>query len=352
VKQTRGMGRVYLRGETWWIQFSVNGQRHRESSNSPDRADAVRLLKRRLHETQVGKPMGVGHRTTLGDLLAMVVADYEVNGRRSIKRVRIAVNRLKEFFDSDCKTEDLTVDRITAFKAARLEQVSAGCVNYECAILRRAFTLAVEAGKVAVAPKIKMLHFNNARQGFFEREQFEAVLRHLPDYLKSVVQCAYLTGWRTQSELLTRLWKHVDFDNGWLRLEVGETKNDEGREFPMLPELRTILEAQREHVSRLERVLGRVIPHVFVHDDGRPIGPGYRNAWIKACRRAGLPGKLIHDFRRSAVRNLERAGISRSASMKMTGHKTESVFRRYAITDSAVLQEAGEKLSKWHRLGN
>jgi integrase len=56
-------------------------------------------------------------------------------------------------------------------------------------------------------------------------------------------------------------------------------------------------------------------------------------------------GRLFHDFRRTAVRNLERAGVSRSAAMKMTGHKTETVYSRYAIISESDLQEAAAKLT-------
>jgi integrase len=192
-----------------------------------------------------------------------------------------------------------------------------------------------------------MLHVDNARQGFFEPEQYRAVLSHLPDYLKPVATVAYITGWRVQSELLTRQWRHVDFKDGWLRLEPGESKNREGREFPFTSDLRAMLETQRERVSELEKASDRIIPWVFVHDDGTPI-LDFRYAWAKACRSAGVPGRLVHDFRRTAVRNLERAGVSRSAAMKMTGHKTEAVYRRYAIVDSAMLQEAANKLASFH----
>ena len=56
--------------------------------------------------------------------------------------------------------------------------------------------------------------------------------------------------------------------------------------------------------------------------------------------RAGLGGRLPHDLRRTAVRNLGRAGVPRSAAMKMVGHKTESIYRRYSIVDAKVLEEA------------
>jgi integrase len=77
-----------------------------------------------------------------------------------------------------------------------------------------------------------MLHVDSARKGFFGRDQYEAVLRHLPEFLRPVATIAYITGWRTKSELLTRQWRHVDFANGWLRLEPGESKNGQARNFP------------------------------------------------------------------------------------------------------------------------
>jgi integrase len=230
-------------------------------------------------------------------------------------------------------------------------------VNYEVAVLRRGFRLARKARKVAELPEFDMLAVDNARKGFFERDQYEAVVRHLPEFLKPVAMAAYITGWRTQSELLTRQWRHVDFVNGWIRLEPGETKNGEGREFPFTPELRLVLEAQRDRVRELERKTGQIIPWVFVHFASREgrfaagsLIKNFRTAWKNACCAAGIPGRLVHDFRRTAVRNLERAGVPRSAAMKMTGHKTEAVYRRYAIVDGGMLKEAAVKLAALHAI--
>ena len=119
-------------------------------------------------------------------------------------------------------------------------------------------------------------------------------------------------------------------------------KNGEGRNFPLTPDLRAVLEAQRERVLQIQRSNGQIILWVFVHPSGEgraaagsPI-KDVRGAWAKACRDAGVPGRLLHDFRRTAVRNLERAGFARSAVMKMVGHRTEAIYRRYAITDDAI----------------
>ena len=67
---------------------------------------------------------------------------------------------------------------------------------------------------------------------------------------------------------------------------------------------------------------------------------------VTACRAAGYPGRLLHDLRRSAVRNLELDGVPRSAAMAMVGHKTESIYRRYAIVDSGVLRDAATKIDR------
>jgi hypothetical protein len=136
--------------------------------------------------------------------------------------------------------------------------------------------------------------------------------------------------------------------------------------FPLTPDLRAILETQRKLVRGIEQATGQIIPWVFVHDNGTPI-KSFRYAWAKACWAAGfgtkvikvvgrtrrtvyVTGRLVHDFRRTAVRNLERAGIPRSAAMKITGHQTETVYRRYAIVDEGMMLEAGDKLAALHTL--
>ena len=204
-----------------------------------------------------------------------------------------------------------------------------------------------------------LLREQNVRTGFFEEPEFRAVLAHLPPELQPVAEFAYLTGWR-KGEVLSLTWPQVDFGAGIVRLEPGTTKNDEGRVFPFtaLPPLGALLVRQREHTRLIERTTGQVIAAVF-HREGRPI-KHFRRAWEVACIAAGFvrvvdantkarrATKLFHDFRRTAVRNLERAGVARSVAMKLTGHKTESVYRRYAIVAEADLSVGVAKLAALH----
>ncbi len=278
----------------------------------------------------------------------MLVEDYRANGRRSLERIEGALKHLRGFF-GDHFAIDITSDRITSYiKWRQDEGAAAATINRELAALRRAFRLAARAGKVALRPEVSMLRENNRRKGFFEPGQYNVLVQKMPDYLKPVIRTAYITGWRIKSEILTRQKHHVDLNAGWLRLEPGEGKSGEGRNFPLIPELREILAEQLQRTAALERETGQIIPWLF-HKNGKRIG-SFRKAWSTACKKAGLAGRIPHDFRRTAVRNLERAGVPRSAAMAMVGHRTESIYRRYAIADEGMLKESAMKLAALHAL--
>lgn len=338
------MGSVYQQKGSlnWWIRYWRRGEEYRESSESKKRSDAVSLLRQRLSEIQQGKAVGPSvNNTTVSDLLEMVRTDYAINGRKM--DLRGPCKWISGYFGSDLAVQ-VTSDRISRYVRHRLAAgTKPATINRELSTLRRGFNLAARAGRVAGVPYFALLKEDNARKGFFDRESFLAVLSRLPGSLQPLVHTAYLTGWRVQSELMTRQRHHLDLKAGWLRLEPGETKNGQGRMFPLTPELRAVLETQVQETRAFEIREHRIVPWLF-HRDGEQI-LSYRRAWATACEKAGVPGAYVHDFRRTAVRNLERAGISRSAAMQMTGHLTEAVYRRYAIVDEATLKEAATKLS-------
>ena len=195
----------------------------------------MKLLKKKLAELGAGRPVGPDvDRTTFEDLLAMLVDNYKTDGRRSLDKLLSRLHDLWAFFATD-RAGDVTADRIDRYVAHRLEEGAANAtVNRELAALR----LGSKAGKVAARPELFLAHEDNKRKSFFEEEQFRAVVAFLPEDLKPVIRTAYITGWHTHSEILTRQKRHLDLEAGWLRLEPGETKNAKGRMFPLTPELR------------------------------------------------------------------------------------------------------------------
>ena len=139
-------------------------------------------------------------------------------------------------------------------------------------------------------------------------------------------------------------WRHVDWAGRCVGLDAHTTKNDEGRVFPFTVDLEKILTAQLAIHEQL-KAAGTICPFVFQRN-GERIGY-FRTAWKNACKAAGCPGALVHDMRRSAVRTFERAGVPRSVAMSIVGHKTESIYRRYAIVDETMQREAAARLDAW-----
>ena len=180
------------------------------------------------------------------------------------------------------------------------------------------------------------------------------MLQHLPLEIQPVIEFAYITGWRIASEVLPLEWRQVDFTAGDVRLDPGTTKNGEGRVFPFTAGMRALLERlHAQHVAL--RRNGRVEPHVFVRlvaeGRGGPLAPrpivSFNKAWKAACAKAGCPGRLPHDLRCTAVRNLVRAGIPERVAMGLSGHKTRSVFERYNIVSGGDLREAARRLDSY-----
>jgi integrase len=149
---------------------------------------------------------------------------------------------------------------------------------------------------------------------------------------------AYVTGWRIHSELLPLQWKQIDRKTSTIRLNVGSTKNKKGRhiDYSQNADLVAVIEALWTEHKALEAA-GTICPYVFQRR-GKLI-KDFRGAWHKACRAAGLAGRLPHDLRRSAIRNMVRAGVPDTVSMRISGHRTRSTFDRYDTTSEADIRE-------------
>jgi integrase len=378
-RRTKGDGSVYRQGRFWWIAYQhPDGTRRKESTRSERRPVALRLLRTRIGAGANNLPViARAEQLTFHDAAQAVIDDFVANKKRSeaVVRRRIRLHLLPAF--GGRRLIGITSADVTAYIAKRQtdtivtrkartvaaadgtvqtipeerKPVSAAEINRELQILKRIFSLAIESGRIAGKPAFKMLREAPARAGFFEPAHYEGVLAHLPAEIQPVITFAYITGWRMAAEILPLEWRQVDFDAGEVRLDAGTTKNREGRVFPFTAELRKMLKAQHAEHLRLKKA-GQIEPWVFFRmvakgrggtQEPKPIH-SLNKAWQAACRAAGCPGRIPHDLRRTAVRNLVRASISERVAMQMTGHKTRSVFERYNITSPTDLRDAARLL--------
>ncbi len=231
------------------------------------------------------------------------------------------------------------------FPASRALVRYATAIHGEPVLLR----LANKHGKLAMVPPFPSITVKNAREVYITESEFAALQIELPEEYRDLAGFYYYGGFR-RDEALRLTWGCVNVQPGMIVLPGNLTKNGEPRIFPFhnYPDLRAVLERQRARTDRWELEIGREIPLVFTRA-GEPIRDFY-HAWRSACRRAGAvtPNgrpKRLHDMRRSAARRMEQAGIPRSVSRKLLGHKTTSIFERYAVVASHDLEAGTAKLA-------
>jgi len=296
-------------------------------------------LQQRLGQVAEGRFVGPrADRIRIEELAESVLLDYRVNGKKSVRNLEVRLHKHILPFFVNRRAQSITAEDIQAFIVYRQEQKASNAeINRELAVLKRAFNLGIQQEKIYRKPYIPQLVERNARAGFFEVQDFERVLAKLPEHLRPAVTFAYYTGWRLRSEILSLSWEHVDLTAETVRLFRDTTKNSEPRLIQLPHVLLAILTEQWQ-----KRPAG--CPWVFPYK-GRQLRYHY-NAWWKAVKEAGLEGKIPHDFRRTAVRNLVRAGVPERVAMQICGHKTRSVFDRYHIVSPGDLAEAARKIDQ------
>jgi integrase len=346
------MGSVYSRKDTAikWIKYrGVDGKVHRESTGTTNAKKALRALKLKEGDVERGVPVTpkVG-RVTFNDAADRIIKDYEKNGKRSLSDLKIRIEKHLRPFFGGWRLASITTTEIEKYQDHRLGQTPKpgnATVNREVATLKRMFTLAARAGEILFVPHFPMLKEPPARKGYFEQAQFEGVLSHLPERLRPIAIFGYCTGWR-RGEVLGLEWRHIDRSARVVRLDPGETKNDEARilGYGVDDPLGEIIEAAWKTHEQLA-AKGVISPYVFPQlRGGKFLGKritSFRKAWDAARKAAGCPGRLFHDFRRTMARNLTRTGeIDPTVAMRVTGHKTRSVFDRYNIGSEADVRRA------------
>jgi integrase len=347
--KTYGTGRVFRRGRRYWLAYYLNGQEHRESAGTTDFKEAVEILKRR---TAGVDPTVTRQDLDIERLVELIETDYQQEGRKSLATLRRSrFPHLRDYFG---KRDLASVDKhdLRAYRTYRLEQdASSGSVNREVATLMRMLRIAYDQNQLdSPPPTIKKLTEHNVRKGFFEWEAFQKVLTHVDAWWHELYIVAYVTGWRIDAEICQMQWAQVDFRNKMIRLEPGTTKNDEGRTFGFTPMLQKALQAQRARVDRLQTAHDKIIQWVFPRRFTLQALTSAYKPFKAAAIAAGLPAALQHDFRRTAIRNLELAGVDRATAKMMVGHRTDSVYERYNIVDRKRLDIGTKKLAEFEEM--
>lgn len=357
---TRGQGRIFQRGSFLWIAYYAHGKEQREvakhvrtgeklEANEKNRHEAERWLKRRLGEIAAEKHGGrpfVGpqqERVTVNELLDGLETDYKLRDRWNPK-VASNVKPVRDHFGT-WRAVEVTSEAIGKYiEDLREEGYTNATVNRRTQLLGQAFKLAIRNQQLSQQPFIPRLsEVGNERQGFFETADFEAVVAKLPEYLQDFARFGFLTGWRRGSIASLR-WSTIGDDV--IHLPAVNSKTRKPETMPLEGELASIIERRREaRILKSDGSEPRFAEHVF-HHDGEPIRD-FRRAWATACKEANVPDRLFHDLRRTAARNLIEAGVQQAVAMKITGHRTDSMFRRYAIVDEEQKRDALQKTQEY-----
>jgi integrase len=363
---SKSLGYIYRKPgrRVWMMKYYQDGRLIRKTTGTDDKTEAQAALNAATTDAGRGVPTAAKVGKIKFDAAAAdLLADYANNEYDSTDDAEGRIeNHLRPRFGG-VKLTAITTPTINAYiQQRRREKAKNGTINRELALLRRMFTLAHRAGLIVVRPYIPRLDEHNVRKGFFEAAAFASVVQHLTPPIADVATVAYLTGWRTDSEILPLEWSQVDLKARTVTLEADTTKNDEPRVFPMTADLRVVFE-RRQARREAMIALGHICPFVFF----REVAPGRRGLskqhrayaavavepkrikrfnkqWKTACAAAGCPGRVPHDFRRTAIRNMSRRGVPERVAMTLTGHKTRSVFDRYRIVNETDLRDAQARL--------
>jgi integrase len=362
-KLPRGVRR---RGHSLTVCFALeDGRIERRSLGmaSPGFAkEQLMIFKRQVREGtyQKKQPRQTAH--TVADLWESYLVDYKNRGGKDIGRLEIAWNHLKAAFGHK-RIDDVSTDlvnqyiesRRVGFTDAKTLLMRNGTVNRETALLRAMFfhgTKITPPMVIRVPAFPARLKESPARKGFVTDKEYAVLAAHAkPLWLRTLIACAYSFGFR-KGELLNLRVGQVDLLDRWIDLGAEDTKTDAARKIPMTAEVFELL---------VECIRGkRPDDYVFTRDDGSHVVDP-RDDWYSLCvqsklgvyvsakRRNGKEydkyvGLTLHDFRRSAIRNMTRRGIGEVTAMRISGHKTASVFRRYNIVAEADLVDAARRI--------
>ncbi|GKS59850.1 integrase [Nitrospira sp.] len=258
---------------------------------------------------------------------------------RSYRDRQQIANRLVDHFGDRVLTE-ITPQHVEAYRKGRLaDGRTVATVNYDHAVLKHMLGIADRRGIIQSNPakKVSMPTPQNERDRVLRAEEWKQLHAAAPEHLKPVLMTAYYTGMRI-GEVLNLTWDRVDASEGFIRLRAEDTKNGEARAVPM-----SLIPGGKALFAQLAKVRRLDTNNVFLFR-GRPIDRVH-HAFYTACENAGIRDLRIHDLRHCAATNLRRAGVDTVTAMRIIGHKSERMHRRYNAVEESDLVKAAATLN-------
>ena len=345
---------VFKKQGVYWIDYYVSGHRKRERIG-PDKRLAEMVLRKRKVEIAEGKCLERRKPiATTFDELADAYLKYARENKRSWDWDATSIKKLSEDFGGKRLTE-ITLAAVERYKAFRMasktiyrRHPTPATWNRKLACLKHMFNVArkglieLKGGVPTENPvsAVEFLEEHNIRDRVLTPEEFARMLEVSPDYLKPVLQWACHTGMR-KGEILGLTWDRVDLRAGFIRLKGIDTKTGEARSIPIGRELRQVLQRLPLAVDSP----GNRVPYVFTRN-GRRI-KSIREIFSRVCRDVGLTNVVFHDQRHTATTILRRAGVDALTAMKITGHRTMAVFKRYNTIDEDDLAAAQQQVDTY-----
>jgi integrase len=333
----------------WYLYISVHGKDVIESTGVTDFEAAKKIHAERIKD-RVGdergheKFSGPGLKRLKVDHFLDALASYFITEKKKSGPKQISHMKPLRAHFGHVPAVNLTKQSLEAYVAMRRGKGrSDSTINRELQALGQALRMEVRDMSLPRVPKIPRLpgEADNAREGFLEPAEFTAVVGGLPEYLQDFTRFAYATGWR-KGEIVSLKWSAVNRVANVITLPRAAAKTKKVRTVPIEGDLIDLI-ARRWEARVITREDGAttVAERVF-HHAGQPIGD-FRKSWASACTAAGVKGKLFHDLRRTAVRDMVNGGVREKVAMETSGHKTRSIFDRYHIVDETDKREALRK---------
>lgn len=335
-----GQGSLFLRKRAALCQISYwNGcSQVLQSPGTAQRAETLRTLKRKFRDIAVGKS-AEAERVRISVLLDLVIEDYRFHDRADLQEAEQRINRLLNPEFGHLRAAGFTTKAVNAYISRRQKEGRKNStINRELALLRRSFRLGYEHDPPFVfrLPVIKTLPEDNVREGFLEADKYKLILDALKDEIKPVFVVAYHLGMRI-GELLAIKRSWVDLEESLIYVNGRVMKDRNPKTAPIYGDMKPWLEMLLRH----GRIESPKCVWLFSRN-GKPV-KSFKADWKSACKKAGVPDLRFHDLRRTAVRNMIRAGVPEKIAVLISGHKTASMLWRYNITDVPDIRNAGTR---------